>query len=67
MVAIVEYVNTEVECRLHGHLAAGKKLGAVGKARAISGTHVYFEMVLAGRLVDPVPYLQVPLCTCEAQ
>ena len=43
-------------------VAAGEKLGAVGRTGVISGSHVYFEMVLAGRPVDPAPYLQVPLC-----
>ena len=43
-------------------VAAGEKLGVVGRTGIISGTHVYFEMVLAGKPVDPAPYLGVPLC-----
>jgi len=30
------------------------------------GTHLYFEMILAGKPVDPAPYLRVPLCSGEA-
>jgi murein DD-endopeptidase MepM/ murein hydrolase activator NlpD len=43
-------------------VAAGEKLGVVGRTGIISGTHVYFEMILAGKPVDPAPYLGVPLC-----
>ncbi len=48
-------------------VAAGEKLGVVGRTGVISGPHVYFEMVLAGKPVDPAPYLQVPQCTRETQ
>jgi murein DD-endopeptidase MepM/ murein hydrolase activator NlpD len=48
-------------------VAAGEKLGVVGRTGVISGTHLYFEMFLAGKPVDPAPYLQVPLCTRETQ
>jgi murein DD-endopeptidase MepM/ murein hydrolase activator NlpD len=44
------------------NVAAGEKLGVVGRTGIISGTHVYFEMILAGKPVDPAPYLRVPLC-----
>ena len=40
-------------------VAAGEKLGVVGRSGFISGTHVYFEMILAGKPVDPAPYLAV--------
>ena len=46
-------------------VAAGEKLGVVGRTGVISGTHVYFEMVLGGTPVDPTPYLNVPLCARE--
>jgi murein DD-endopeptidase MepM/ murein hydrolase activator NlpD len=46
-------------------VAAGEKLGVVGRTGIISGTHVYFEMILAGKPVDPAPYLAVPLCSGE--
>jgi murein DD-endopeptidase MepM/ murein hydrolase activator NlpD len=48
-------------------VAAGEKLGVVGRTGVISGPHVYFEMILAGKPVDPAPYLQVPLCAPAAQ
>jgi len=43
-------------------LAAGDKIGVVGHSGLTYGMHVYFEMLEAGRPVDPAPYLGVPLC-----
>jgi murein DD-endopeptidase MepM/ murein hydrolase activator NlpD len=43
-------------------VAAGEKLGVVGDTGVTYGMHLYFEMILAGRPVDPAPYLGVPLC-----
>ncbi len=43
-------------------LAAGEELGAVGLTGVTYGMHLYFEMIEAGRPVDPAPYLRVPLC-----
>jgi murein DD-endopeptidase MepM/ murein hydrolase activator NlpD len=43
-------------------LAAGDKLGVVGHSGLTYGMHLYFEMLLSGRPVDPAPYLGVPLC-----
>jgi murein DD-endopeptidase MepM/ murein hydrolase activator NlpD len=43
-------------------LAAGEELGAVGPTGVTYGMHLYFEMIEAGRPVDPAPYLRVPLC-----
>jgi murein DD-endopeptidase MepM/ murein hydrolase activator NlpD len=43
-------------------VAAGEKLGVVGHTGVTYGMHLYFEMLLAGRPVDPAPYLGVPLC-----
>lgn len=43
-------------------LGAGEKLGVVGHSGVTYGMHVYFEMLLAGRPVDPAPFLGVPLC-----
>ena len=43
-------------------LAAGEKLGVVGHTGLTYGMHLFFEMLLAGRPVDPAPYLGVPLC-----
>jgi murein DD-endopeptidase MepM/ murein hydrolase activator NlpD len=43
-------------------LAAGEALGAVGLTGVTYGMHLYFEMIEAGRPVDPAPYLRVPLC-----
>ena len=48
-------------------VAAGEKLGVVGRTGVMSGSHVYFEMVLAGKPVDPAPYLRVPECTRETR
>lgn len=45
-----------------GVLTAGEKIGVVGDSGVTYGMHVYFEMVMAGRPVDPAPFLGVPLC-----
>ena len=44
-------------------VAAGEKLGVVGMTGVTSGPHLYFEMILAGKPVDPAPYLNVALCS----
>jgi murein DD-endopeptidase MepM/ murein hydrolase activator NlpD len=46
-------------------VAAGEKLGVVGRSGVTVGTHVYFEMLIAGKPVDPAPYLRVPKCDRE--
>jgi murein DD-endopeptidase MepM/ murein hydrolase activator NlpD len=46
-------------------VAAGEKLGVVGRTGVTVGTHVYFEMLMAGKPVDPAPYLGVPKCNHE--
>ena len=43
-------------------LSAGEKIGVVGDTGVTYGMHLYFEMLLSGRPVDPAPYLGVPLC-----
>jgi murein DD-endopeptidase MepM/ murein hydrolase activator NlpD len=43
-------------------VAAGEKLGVVGNTGITSGAHLYFEMILGGKSVDPAPYLGVPHC-----
>src|SRR5690242_19926874 len=43
-------------------VSAGEKLGMVGRTGVISGTHLYFEMILDGKPVDPAPYLRLPRC-----
>jgi len=43
-------------------LTAGEKLGVVGHSGVTYGMHVYFEMLMDGRAVDPAPFLGVPLC-----
>jgi murein DD-endopeptidase MepM/ murein hydrolase activator NlpD len=43
-------------------VAAGEKLGVVGRTGVISGTHVYFAILLDGKPVDPAPYLHLPRC-----
>jgi murein DD-endopeptidase MepM/ murein hydrolase activator NlpD len=46
-------------------VAAGEKLGVVGRSGVTVGTHIYFEMIMAGKPVDPAPYLLVPKCDRE--
>ena len=43
-------------------VGAGEKLGVVGHTGLTFGRHLYFEMILAGKPVDPAPYLGVPAC-----
>lgn len=43
-------------------VAAGEKLGVVGRTGVTSGTHVYFGLLLDGKPVDPSPYLHLPRC-----
>lgn len=43
-------------------VAAGERLGVVGMTGVTSGPHLYFEMIMAGRPVDPAPYLGLAMC-----
>jgi murein DD-endopeptidase MepM/ murein hydrolase activator NlpD len=43
-------------------VTAGEKLGVVGRTGVTSGAHLYFEMILDGKPVDPAPYLRLPRC-----
>ena len=43
-------------------IVAGEQLGVVGITGVTSGAHLYFEMDLAGKPVDPAPYIGVPDC-----
>lgn len=46
-------------------VAAGEKLGVVGRTGLSTGPHLYFEMLLGGRPVDPTLYLALPRCDGE--
>jgi murein DD-endopeptidase MepM/ murein hydrolase activator NlpD len=43
-------------------VTAGEKLGVVGRTGVTSGAHLYFEMILDGKPVDPAPYLRLSRC-----
>jgi murein DD-endopeptidase MepM/ murein hydrolase activator NlpD len=43
-------------------LRAGQWLGVIGRSGLTFGTHLYFEIIVAGRRVDPAPYLGVAPC-----
>ena len=43
-------------------IAAGEPIGRVGYTGTMYGTHLYFELQLAGRPVDPEPYLHTTHC-----
>ncbi len=43
-------------------VAAGEKLGVVGRTGVSYGPHVYFELRIGGARVDPAPYLAVTRC-----
>lgn len=47
------------------YVAAGEKLGVVGRSGLTFGTHLYFGMIRSGKAVDPAPYLGVPLCNWQ--
>jgi murein DD-endopeptidase MepM/ murein hydrolase activator NlpD len=43
-------------------LAAGERIGVVGRTGVTYGTHLYFELHLAGQRIDPAPLLGVRPC-----
>jgi murein DD-endopeptidase MepM/ murein hydrolase activator NlpD len=43
-------------------LRAGQWIGRIGRTGLTLGTHLYFEIIIAGRRVDPAPYLGVAAC-----
>ena len=43
-------------------LTAGEQIGVVGQTGVTYGMHIYFEMLMAGRPVDPAPFLGLSLC-----
>jgi len=43
-------------------LRAGQWLGLIGRSGLTFGTHLYFEIIVGGRRVDPAPYLGVGPC-----
>jgi len=43
-------------------IAAGEKLGVVGRSGVSYGPHLYFGMLRSGQSVDPAPYLGLSLC-----
>jgi murein DD-endopeptidase MepM/ murein hydrolase activator NlpD len=43
-------------------LRAGQWIGRVGRTGLTLGTHLYFEIIINGRRVDPAPYLGVTAC-----
>ncbi len=43
-------------------LRAGQWIGRVGRTGLTLGTHLYFEIIIDGKRVDPAPYLGVVAC-----
>lgn len=43
-------------------VAAGEKLGVVGRSGVSYGSHVYFEVRINGKRVDPAPILSLARC-----
>lgn len=43
-------------------LQAGEWIGRIGRTGLTLGTHLYFEIAIGGRRVDPAPYLGVLPC-----
>ncbi len=48
-------------------VAAGELIGSVGATGRAHGTHVHFEVRVAGRAIDPKPYLGLAPCTDTPQ
>ncbi len=44
-------------------LAAGEKIAVVGHSGLTFGPHLYFEIIVDGRRVDPAAYLQTSRCS----
>ena len=49
------------------NIYAGERIGRVGRTGLTYGPHLYFGMIVAGRPVDPAPYLQIGLCGSNEQ
>ncbi len=47
-------------------VAAGEKLGVVGRTGVTSGAHLFFEMIMGGKPVDPAPFLRLSRCGDDA-
>lgn len=45
----------------------GEQLATVGRTGVTYGPHLYFEMIVGGHPVDPVPYLGVKACSATVQ
>ena len=44
-------------------VAAGERIGRVGRSGVTYGTHLHFEIRIGGEPIDPAPYLHTNLCT----
>jgi murein DD-endopeptidase MepM/ murein hydrolase activator NlpD len=44
-------------------LTTGEKIAVVGHSGLTFGPHLYFEIIVDGRRVDPAPYLQTSRCS----
>jgi murein DD-endopeptidase MepM/ murein hydrolase activator NlpD len=45
-----------------GRVAAGERIGRIGRSGITYGTHLHFELHAEGKPVDPAPYLQTHPC-----
>ncbi len=45
-----------------GRVAAGERIGRIGRSGITYGTHLHFELHLEGQAVDPAPYLSAKSC-----
>ncbi len=45
-----------------GRVAAGARIGRIGRSGITYGTHLHFELHLDGQPVDPAPYLHTNSC-----
>ena len=47
-------------------VAAGERIGVVGHSGVTYGMHLFFEVLVSGRAVDPAPYLGLSACARAA-
>ncbi len=44
------------------HVKAGERIGRIGRTGITYGTHLYFELLVGGKPIDPAPFFPVAAC-----
>jgi murein DD-endopeptidase MepM/ murein hydrolase activator NlpD len=63
-VALYAHLGLLAPALLRGRrtVAAGERIAVVARSGLTFGPHLYFEVIVHGRRVDPAPYLRVAAC-----